>query len=427
MCAIALPGEQVVARVLKRRRGVRYADGVEVEAPSAHRVTSTCTAFPRCGGCAMHHLSHPQQMLTKQRQLQTALAEHGVTASSWLQPQTSVKLGYRRKARLGVRKVGEHVLVGFRESYSNRVARLEECMVLTPELSRLIRPLRDLIGKLSNPAQIPQVEFAQGESASGDDVAIFIRHLSPFDEGDLELWADFERQHGVRLLLQGSGYDSLQSLSGAPAQRLSYRISSFGLHMQFFPTQFTQVNFAMNNILVEQAMAYLGNIQGKTVADLFCGIGNFTLPLARRGAFVSGFELGADAIAMAWENAGHNGLTERVKFSVADLYGKEFAPPSSLNTPIENDAVEGPNILDFCAADAWLLDPPRSGAGPNLAGWLGHFVGHQIVYVSCNPESFAQDAAIIVNSGFTLEQVAVYDMFPPHRACRNNGLFCEKW
>ena len=257
----ALPGEQVTARILRKRKGVRFADGVDVDPASAHadRVDSFCSAFPRCGGCVMHHLRAEAQLDHKQAVLAGALQRSGVVPVAWVKPVSVQRLGYRRKARLGVRKVGGQILVGFRESFSNRVARLGGCPILTPQLDRLIQPLRELVGKLSIADQVPQIEVAQGEGKC----ALMLRHLAPLNDADRALCSTFERRHDVHMLLQSGGYDSLCDLRGAQPAALSYKILDSGLHLSFLPHQFTQVNLSMNGALIRYMLAYLGGVKGR--------------------------------------------------------------------------------------------------------------------------------------------------------------------
>ncbi len=404
----ALPGETVTARILKRRKGVRYADAVEIASSSSERRQSVCDYFPRCGGCSLHHLDYEAQLVLKQQHLADALDSHGITPSSWAPPQSTTRLGYRRKARLGVRQVGDQVLVGFRESFSNRVAKVQRCEVLTPKLSSLIAPLKDLLPRLTVADRIPQIEVAQGD----EDCALIVRHLAPFALEDLDMWAEFSRRHGVRVLLQSAGYNSVTTLDGTRVAPLGYPLPEWGVYMTFMPHQFTQVNLDMNKTLIRHVLAYFGDLAGKRVVDLFCGIGNFTLPLARAGARVRGVEAAADAVDMARRNARLNGLQTSIDFRVADLYGADAGQTQ---------------LLEGC--DALLLDPPRSGAGEHLSTWLKGFSGREVVYVSCNPQSFAKDAAILHDHGLVLSKVGIFDMFPHTAHVETMGYFrrADKW
>ncbi len=405
----ALPGESVRTRILKKRRGRLFGDGVEVlqEGANASRVAPACPYFPRCGGCSMHHVEHGAQLEHKQSLLAGELEALGVAVEAWTKPVGATRLGYRRKARLGVRLVGEDVLVGFRESFSNRVARLHACAVLTPEASALLAPLRQVLGQLSVAAKVPQIELAQGD---GQPV-LMLRHLEPLNHADLARLDEFAARHNVEVLLQSGGYETLRKLDGGAPDLLSYALAEYGLLMRFAPTQFTQVNQTMNEALIRAVVASLGGygsaaMRERRVADLFCGIGNITLPLARAGATVAGLELAADAIDMARHNAALNGLGARTSFAVADLYADGCTLPEGVDTLV--------------------LDPPRSGAGPNLAAWLRAFRGDDVMYVSCNPATFASDAVVLKESGFLLQRVGVYDMFPHTAHVETVGLFVRR-
>jgi 23S rRNA (uracil1939-C5)-methyltransferase len=410
----ALPGETVRARILKRRGGQRFADGQPLENFSSDRVTSPCQYFPRCGGCATHHMAPTAQLGHKQRQLSDQLVIQGIQPNSWRVPVALLRLGYRRKARMGVRVVGESVLVGFRESFSNRVARIDACLTLTPELSKLIPPLKASIAKMSDPKTIPQIELAQGDSGC----AVIVRHLQPLTDADVALWQAFEVNCQVEVLMQSKGYDTLTPIAKNRQQMslLHYQIPEYGLTIGFYPHYFTQVNAPMNRELVRTVMGYLGNVRGHVVVDMFCGIGNFTLPLARAGALAVGIEASDEAVEMAKENARVNRVDHASAFYAEDLYGEGGALVSA--TDESDETAPTGSSINACfdhfsqSPDALILDPPRSGAGPNLEGWAGIPSLKQIVYVSCNPVTFAEDAKRLKAKGYVLEQVGVYDMFP---------------
>ena len=410
----ALPGEVVSARIVKRRGGARYADGQLLGTAHPERIPSACQYFPRCGGCVLQHASGDYQLAHKQGALAASLKAQGVEAHCWRRPSSLVRLGYRTKARLGVRVVGGQVLVGFRESFSNRVAKLQSCQTLTPELSALIQPLKSLIGALSAPASIPQVELAQGDDAR----ALMLRHLEPLNPEDLGLLTRFAREQDVQVILQSGGYDTLQALDmgqGVPAIKpLAYQLPEYGLSLLFQPDQFTQVNALMNRELIRTALAYLMPRRGEVIADLFCGIGNFSLPLARSGARVVGIEASERAIASSEDNAGRNGLAHRCHFKAQNLY-----------TPMEGgEALERTAQAAFGAApSALLLDPPRSGAGERLADWAKIPSVERVAYVSCNPETFAADARTLAACGYRLHEVGVYDMFPNTSHIETLGFF----
>jgi len=406
-----LPGEQVTTRILKRRKGRLYGDGVAVEGANTHRRPSSCAHFPRCGGCTLHHLDYEQQLEHKLEQLKQCLSDVALEPKSWLASVSTGQLGYRRKARLGVRWVGERVLVGFRESFSNRVADLSACVTLTPEISRLLRPLGELVTGLTVARKVPQIEVAQGEvGVRGQRPTLMLRHLEALQAQDIVALRDFEARYAVEILLQSGGYDTLVTLQGEPPSLLAYRLASQGMTLRFKPDQFIQVNLLTNQEMIRQALCLLASgsraLADMRVVDLFCGIGNFTLPIFRSGAQVSGFEAAASAVDMARDNACLN--RQAAEFHVADLYTAQV--PERL-------------VEHIRAADALVLDPPRSGAGPNLEQWLEHFSGELVLYVSCNPSSFASDASVLEAAGLSLDQVGIFDMFPNTAHVETMGLF----
>lgn len=425
----ALPGETVSARILKRRGGNRFADGQPLAQQHPDRVSSPCRYFPRCGGCVTHHLAPGAQLSHKQGQLQTQLQAQGVEAQHWRRPTALLRLGYRRKARLGVRVVGDAVLVGFRESFSNRVARIDACLTLTPELSRLILPLKAAIAKMADPKTVPQIELAQGD----DRCAVIVRHLQPLSAEEEALWQAFQQHSGAVVLMQSKGYDTLRPVLAEPGQGqlplLHYSIPEYGVSVGFHPHHFTQVNAPMNRELIRTAMGYLGNVRGQVVIDMFCGIGNFSMPLARAGAQVVGLEASAEAVQMARQNAKANAVAHASVFFDEDLYGAGGVIP-----PVDEAAAQASSAADLhsrlchfgLSPGALILDPPRSGAGPNLEGWARLPSLDQIVYVSCNPVTFAEDAKRLAGCGFSLSQVGVYDMFPGTAHVETVGHFVRK-
>ena len=291
--------------------------------------------------------------------------------------------------------------MGFRESFSSRVARLHECKTLTLPAAWLPGELRTLFAAMSAKAHIPQVEVVVGDT----QVALVVRHLvelSAADEASLEAFAV---RHGLWLYLQPGGYDSLVAVQGPPPDSalLTYALAEFGVTLQFGLTDFIQANASVNAALVADAVAALAPYPGARALELFCGIGNFSLALARRGAHVLGCEMAPGAVARAQANARHNGLGGRCEFQSVDLY----------------DPDEG-----VCwDAQLLLLDPPRSGAGPNLGRWLAAPNLERVAYVSCNPHSFAADARRFVEHGYALREVGIYDMFPQTAHVETLGVF----
>jgi 23S rRNA (uracil1939-C5)-methyltransferase len=395
----ALPGETVNVRILKRRRGVWYG---EADTPGEHataRVNAPCPNYPRCGGCALQHLDYAAQLRHKAAHLNDLLAAAGVTPGRVHAPVSGPRFHYRYKARLGVRVVGGELLAGFREGFSNRVVRMSDCKTLAVPFAAMLGPLREALGNLQQPDRIPQVELAAGDRR----FAIIVRHLSALAERDLARLAELEARAGVRVFLQSGGYDTVVPLHPHGSPYLSYANPEFGLCFEFLPTDFTQVNPFINRALVQRALLALAPRPGTVATDLFCGIGNFSLALARRGVHVHGRESAAGAVTRAAHNARLNGVAARAEFAVADLY--DAACP------------------DIPESDYLLLDPPRSGAGPNLERWAGSGRVERIVYVSCNPRTFAADAARLSGLGFTLQEVGAFDMFPHTAHVETLGLF----
>ena len=389
----ALTGERVMAALVTRHANYDEAVVVEVLEPSSERVTPQCPAYERCGGCVLQHQDHAAQVRDKQAQLADKLARiGGVQPDGWLAPVVGPVWHYRRRARLGVRQVPRKgsVLVGFRERRSSYLTDMTECPVLDARLSALIAPLRTLIGDLSVPDQLPQIEA----TATDDDVVLVLRHLVPLIDTDRAALAAFADTHGVRWFLQPAGPASVHPLPPGGEQPLGYRLDAFGLDLEFGPLDFTQVNFAINRQLVSLAVDLLAPEPGERVADLFCGIGNFSLPLARRGARVLGLE-GDDAlVARARDNARRAGLGTQCAFDRADLYD------------------DAPAVLPRLAGcEAWLLDPPRSGAQA-LCSALPRPAPRRIVYVSCNPATLARDAGLLAGQGYRLTRAGIVDMFP---------------
>ena len=394
----ALPGEAVRVRLLRRRRGEWWgeADALLVASPVRH--PAPCPLFPRCGGCAVQQLEDAAHLAAKQARLLELLDGSGVDVGRLRQPVTGPSYHYRTKARLGVRLVGDAPLIGFREHLSNRVARMDDCLVLTPRLGRLIEPLKALVNGLSVRDAVPQIELAAGD----EGCALVVRHLRPLVAADVDALRRFAQRFGVALLTQAGGPETA-ALLAAPAnrtQRLGYAIPAFGLYLNFHPSDFTQVNLALNRRLVADVVQSLGSPKGLT-ADLFCGIGNFSLPLARSGHRVLGLEGDAGCIDRAKGNAALNGLSGRCEFAVADLY-KAPALPARLG--------------------AVLVDPPRSGLGSTLVEALSGRTD-RLAYVSCNPATFARDARHLVDLGFNLAEAAVYDLFPHTAHIETFGLF----
>jgi 23S rRNA (uracil1939-C5)-methyltransferase len=396
----ALPGEALVAVVRKRRRGIWFAEALEHRVTAPERVAAPCSAYPRCAGCVLQHLDYDAQLAHKQALVLRLVAAQGIVPGRVRPPVSGPRFHYRHRARLGARIVDGRLLLGFREGFGNRIARITECRTLATSLAEALPSLTDALGSLSVADRIPQVELAAGDAQA----AFVVRHLAPLSEADEAVLARFAAGGRRVVWVQPEGYDSVRPLgAGAVPRVLSYANPDFGLLYHFLPTDFTQVNPAINRALVRSAVLALDIQPGEAVVDLFSGIGNFSLALGRRGGRVFGFESGAGAVDRARLNADLNGLGSLAEFAVQDLY----------------DA-SGPDIP---AARLMLLDPPRSGAGPNLRRWISSAGLERIAYVSCNPATFATDAVVLQQQGFRLAELGVFDMFPQTAHIETLGLF----
>jgi len=400
--ADALPGERVRASRVSRRRSHDEAVLVEVLEAAVERVVPRCQHFGACGGCSLQHLSPAAQLAAKDRSLHDSLARLGhVTAGTHWPPIAGPAWEYRRRARLGARKVDKkgRVLVGFRERRAALVTDMTGCEVLAGGVGRLIPALSELIGGLSIARRVPQVEVAVGD----DRTALVFRVMDPLSPADGIALDRFGVEHGVDVWLQTGGPDTLRPLR-EDTPMPGYRLAEFDLEFRFLPTDFVQVNGPINEQAVARAVELLAPAPGHRVVDLFCGLGNFSLALARRGARVCGVEGDAALVARARENAARNGL--EAEFHVADLF---------------EDCSGLPWAREPC--DALLLDPPRAGAEAaiRLAPQLRPA---RIVYVSCHPGTLARDAGILVNElGYRLSGAGVMDMFPHTAHVESIALF----
>ncbi|HET6431486.1 23S rRNA (uracil(1939)-C(5))-methyltransferase RlmD [Dyella sp.] len=404
----ALVDEQVRLRLRKRHRHFDEAEVVEVIVPSPHRVTPRCRHIGECGGCSLQHMDAAAQIHAKQRVLADNFARIGkVSPQQWLEPLTDAPWGYRRKGRLSVRHVPkkERVLVGFRQEANPRfVAEIAHCEVLHPALGPKIGLLADMLGTLDAARDIPQVEFAGGD----EGIALVFRHLQPLSERDRATLTAFGQQHGFAIYLQPGGVSSVH-LIWPEQSHLAFRIAAGegvpDVELEFRPLDFVQVNAGMNAKMMARALDLLDPQPTDRVLDLFCGLGNFTLPIARRVAEVVGVEGEHGLVERAAENAARNGLAN-ARFHVANLFEDQRG----------SDWARQP-------WDKILLDPPRAGADKVLE-YLPHKATRRIVYVSCHPASLARDAGILVNQhGFRLTSAGVMDMFPHTAHVESIALF----
>ncbi|MET3147522.1 UNVERIFIED_ORG: 23S rRNA (uracil1939-C5)-methyltransferase [Xanthomonas axonopodis] len=388
----ALPGELVRAEPTARSRHFDEAKTVEVLEASPQRVTPRCPHFGVCAGCVLQHLEESQQIVAKQRVLMDNLERIGhVTPQAVLPALTGDNWGYRRKGRFSVRRVEkkDKTLVGFRELDPRFVADLSVCYTVIPQIGEKIPLLAALIEGMDGKRDIPQIEFIAGDDA----VALTIRHMQPLSERDRQAWVAFAQEHGFAVFLQPGGVDSVHPLWPQDVP-LSFRLPQWDVELAFRPLDFIQVNASLNQKMIAHAVALLGAKPDDRVLDLFCGLGNFTLPLARVVREVVGVEGDAGLVARAKENAQRNGL-DNAQFYAADLTQDQRSAPWMRQ-----------------GFDKLLLDPPRSGALEVLQQ-LPLKTFERIVYVSCHPGSLARDAGYLVNEqGFTLVCAGAMDMFP---------------
>ncbi|MGN6513720.1 MAG: 23S rRNA (uracil(1939)-C(5))-methyltransferase RlmD [Lysobacteraceae bacterium] len=393
----ALPGERVLVQQTGRQRAFDEARTLEVLQASPDRVAPRCAHFGTCGGCALQHLDEARQIHAKQRVLLENLERIGhVAPERVLEPLTDAAWGYRRKGRFSVRRVEkkDKTLVGFREQDPRFVADLSECHTILPALGGRLGELAALVDGMEARREIPQVEFIAGDATPEfDGVALTFRHLAPLSERDRDALVAFGQRHRFAIFLQPGGVDSVQPLW--PAQpELSFRLPAWDIVFRFRPLDFIQVNPGLNQRMIARTLELLDVQPGERVLDLFCGLGNFTLPLARVADHVTGVEGEAGLVQRARDNAALNGLAN-AEFHAADL-AQDLAGKPWMRAGF----------------DRLLLDPPRSGADAVLKQ-LPLKGLERIVYVSCHPGSLARDAGYLVNErGWTLRAAGVMDMFP---------------
>ena len=389
----ALPGEEVVFRYGKKRKKYDQGKLLEILKPSEQRVEPPCEYYGLCGACGLQHLDSAQQIHEKEN----ILREHfnkfgGIAPEQWLPPLSGEKTHYRRKARLGARYVikKEKVLVGFREKASSYIADMLSCKTLDKRFSDMLPHLRELIMGLSCKKSVPQIEVAAGD----DSVALIFRHLESLSDDDSQSLIDFGKAFNANIYVQSKGPDSVKLIWPEQDQAMSYHLPDFDLEMLFRPNDFIQVNADMNRRMVKYALDLLDVQPEDKVLDLFCGLGNFTLPLAKCAEQVVGVEANDSLLEFARQNAEHNSV-ENVEFRKADLYDEKSTIPWA----------------DF-QFNKLLIDPPRDGAF-HVVKQLPKKGPQCIVYVSCNPITLARDSEYLVNEqGYRMTKAGVMDMFP---------------
>jgi len=390
----ALPGESVEASIYRRKPAFEQGFTTRVFRESVARTEPGCAFFGLCGGCSLQHMDLRTQVAAKQRVLEDNLRHIGKVQPELMMPAIhGPDWGYRHRARLTVRNVLKKgtVLVGFHEKRSSYVADMTACKVLPQRMSKLLPLLRELVGSLSIHDRLPQIEIA----LTDDNDVLVLRNLEALAPEDGQRIRDFADAHRVSIWLQPSGPDTAHPFHPPGAETLSYTLPEFDVRVSFKPTDFTQVNHSINRVLVRRALGLLDPQPGERIADLFCGLGNFTLPIARSAAQVIGIEGSKGLISRAEENARGNGLSGNTQFLVMDLF--------------KIDAAQWQALGPF---DKLLIDPPRDGA-MELVKLIGADGPKRIVYVSCNPATLARDAEVLVAvHGYTLKAAGIVNMFP---------------
>jgi len=399
----ALPGEDVTFYYKKKHRRFDEAAVDQVHTASPRRIEPRCPHFGLCGGCSLQHMAPEDQIAFKQDVLMEQFRQFGrVQPGTVLEPLRSEPWGYRRKARLGVKDVPAkgRVLVGFREKYSPYVADMTACHVLDERVGFRLEHLSELIAGLSQPNRVPQIEVSIGDNAVG----LVFRNLEPWTADDIKALTAFGQAHDMQIYEQPGNESTVAPIWPADAA-LHYMAGDSGIRIDFLPSDFTQVNAGINGQMLQRTLQLLDPQPADRILDLFCGLGNFTLPLARLAGQVVGVEGAAGLVERARANALANGIAN-AQFHVADL-AADVSGVAWLQQPF----------------DKVLLDPPRSGAAeviPRLSA-LG---ARRLVYVSCNPATLARDAGLLVHEhGFTLKQAGVMDMFPHTAHVESIALF----
>ena len=407
----ALTGEEVLIEIVKRKPSFDKAKLVEIIQASPKRVTPECPNYGVCGGCSMQHVSFDEQIRIKQQVLTDNLQHLGsVVAKEIMSPLAGVPWGYRHRARLSARYVAKKggALVGFREKGAPYVLDMHQCLILPAHVSALITPLRELVSALSIRDKIPQIEVAVGTQVT----ILVIRNMDALNPEDEQLVRQFIEQYSslenpLQIWLQPKGPETCYPFYPVDAPKLSYTIQRFSLDMPYNPSEFTQVNPYINEEMLALSMELLAPQAHEVIADFFCGIGNFTLPIARLAKQVVGIE-GADALVKrAKQNAIHNGLGDKVAYQVCNLF-----------------TIDDVWLQKLGHFDKWLIDPPRDGAFELVKSITPQTAPKRIVYVSCNPATLARDAGVLVNThGYRLLKAGVMNMFPHTSHVESIALF----
>ncbi|MAZ38574.1 MAG: 23S rRNA (uracil(1939)-C(5))-methyltransferase RlmD [Legionellales bacterium] len=405
--ANALPGETVKFSFLKKHKKFNEVIANEIINISKHRVTPKCKHFTQCGGCQIQHMSPDYQLHYKQNAVLELIQHIGKTQPIEVLPPISLDTySYRTKARLGVRYVHkkERVLVGFRELNGRYIADIECCPILIPAVGNHLSEIASLIEQLSQKEKIPQIEVA----ASDNTCTLIFRHLEPFSDDDIKLLKIFGEQHEFMICLQPGNYESIHQIYPEQSTpELQYKIPNANLCINFHPSDFTQVNYPVNLAMIDQALYLLSPQKDDVILDLFCGLGNFTLPISQHAGQVIGVEGDIQMVKKAEENAAYN-QRNNAKFYAA-------------------------NLFEDCTKHSWakqkyhkiLLDPPRAGA-EEICKNINVFSASDIVYISCNPATLARDTHELLKNGYTLTKLGIINMFPQTAHVETIALFTKR-
>ncbi len=403
----ALTGEIVSYASYRKKPAFEMAQMTTLHRTASIRVQPKCAHYGVCGGCSMQHLEPRVQVAVKQRILEDSLARIGKVKPETILPAIyGQSWGYRERARISAKYVikKEKMLVGFHERRSSFVADMQSCEILAPKVASLIQPLAELLEGLSIREKLPQIEVAVGEQV----YVLVLRIMAPLsdqDEAALRIFAD---QHQVQFWLQSKGPETVVPFYPLDAPALSYSLPEFSITMPFAPGEFTQVNSQLNRVMISRSMRLLKPAAGERIVDFFCGLGNFTLPIARSGAQVLGIE-GSDALVKrAAQNAAYNNLSGNTSFSAMNLF--------EMNEGL---------LAGLGKFDKWLIDPPRDGALELVKAITPEIAPDLIVYVSCNPATLARDAAELVQKGYVLKAAGVMNMFPQTSHVESIAVFAK--
>jgi 23S rRNA (uracil1939-C5)-methyltransferase len=401
----ALPGERVLIQLQKSNKKYDEASVVEILEASADRIEPKCASFGICGGCSLQHVSNEFQITSKQQSIEEMVSQAGLQVEEWVSPLHAGSWGYRRKARLGVKFVHkkERTLVGFRERNNPFLADMSSCEVLIPKVGKKLDSIASFIDTLEAREHIPQIEVA----ADDDNIVLLFRHLKPLSESDSQRLIDFGKKEEFWIQLQSAGPDSIRCLY-PETQQLYYKPLADGpVNIEFASVDFTQVNQPLNQMMVRQALDWLDLKEDHSVLDLFCGLGNFTLPIARNVTSVTAVEGDQAMVDRARSGA------QKQNFDNTDYFVEDLSQPDPGNSWMRQ------------TYDRILLDPPRSGAF-EIVKMIKRFKAEKIVYVSCHPASLVRDAVELQAQGYKVKKMAVMDMFPQTAHIESMALFERK-